>query len=55
MESTRTNNPKVIVLTGASSGIGEATARHPPPDHRGASHRPPYGIARGTERAGRPC
>ncbi|ROR89104.1 SDR family oxidoreductase [Raoultella terrigena] len=28
MESTRTNNPKVIVLTGASSGIGEATARH---------------------------
>jgi NADP-dependent 3-hydroxy acid dehydrogenase YdfG len=28
MESTNSNTPKVIVLTGASSGIGEATARH---------------------------
>ncbi|MGF6742924.1 NADP-dependent 3-hydroxy acid dehydrogenase YdfG [Paraburkholderia atlantica] len=25
MESTDSNTPKVIVLTGASSGIGEAT------------------------------
>ncbi|MGB3431904.1 SDR family oxidoreductase [Achromobacter sp.] len=28
MESINANSPKVIVLTGASSGIGEATARH---------------------------
>lgn len=28
MESTPLNTPKVIVLTGASSGIGEATVRH---------------------------
>lgn len=28
MESTPSNTPRVIVLTGASSGIGEATARH---------------------------
>lgn len=28
MESTHANSPKVIVLTGASSGIGEATTRH---------------------------
>ncbi|HEY9269398.1 SDR family oxidoreductase [Achromobacter sp.] len=28
MESINANTPKVIVLTGASSGIGEATARH---------------------------
>ncbi|MBB5417278.1 NADP-dependent 3-hydroxy acid dehydrogenase YdfG [Paraburkholderia atlantica] len=28
MESTDSNTPKVIVLTGASSGIGEATTRH---------------------------
>lgn len=28
MKSTQSNTPKVIVLTGASSGIGEATARH---------------------------
>lgn len=28
MESNHANSPKVIVLTGASSGIGEATARH---------------------------
>lgn len=28
MESTTPNTPKVIVLTGASSGIGEATTRH---------------------------
>jgi NADP-dependent 3-hydroxy acid dehydrogenase YdfG len=28
MESITTDTPKVIVLTGASSGIGEATARH---------------------------
>ena len=28
MESTNVNTSKVIVLTGASSGIGEATARH---------------------------
>lgn len=28
MESTHSTTPKVIVLTGASSGIGEATARH---------------------------
>jgi len=28
MESTKANSSKVIVLTGASSGIGEATARH---------------------------
>jgi NADP-dependent 3-hydroxy acid dehydrogenase YdfG len=28
MESIHSNTPKVIVLTGASSGIGEATTRH---------------------------
>ena len=28
MEFTTSDSPKVIVLTGASSGIGEATARH---------------------------
>ena len=28
MESTHVNSAKVIVLTGASSGIGEATASH---------------------------
>src|SRR5262245_26194007 len=28
MESTQSTNFKVIVLTGASSGIGEATVRH---------------------------
>ncbi len=28
MEFTNASTPKVIVLTGASSGIGEATTRH---------------------------